>query len=277
MEKVVVVTGGNRGLGFEIAKDVRARGHAVVLVSRCADRGAEAKRTIEAACAGPPVRVVKGDLGSLDGALATGHALAEACAKIDVLVHNAGLWPSERRLDGRGFEEAFVVNHLAPFVLNHLLAPRLEASGGRVVLVTAGLYVAGRPTVERTPSGADFHAFRTYPSTKACALALVPRFGELLGARGITLNAVHPGVFRTGLGDRSGVLGAALSLVKMLWKSPSRGAQSVTRLAIDDAFEGVSRKLYLEYEEAELAAPANDLALAEALYTHAVRVTGLGA
>ena len=48
-------------------------------------------------------------------------ALLDACPRVDVLVHNAGLWPSRRVLTEDGLEAAFAVNHLAPFLLNHLL------------------------------------------------------------------------------------------------------------------------------------------------------------
>jgi len=277
VKKVVVVTGGNRGLGLEIARDVRTRGHDVVIVSRSFARGAAAARALEAASAGGEVRVVEGDLGSVDGVLETGGKLLARCPSIDVLVHNAGLWPSARRRDARGLEEAFVVNHLAPFALNHLLLPRLAERRGRVVLVTAGLYVAGRPSVERTPTGEDFHPLRTYPTTKACALSLLPRFSALFAAHGVALHAVHPGVLRTGLGDRAGALGAALSLVKRLWKPASEGARAVTRLAFDEAFVAPSGRLFLELEEASIVRPADDAELASALYAHAVGVTGVGA
>lgn len=277
MGKVVVVTGANRGLGFEIAKDARARGHEVVALSRSLARGEEAKRVLESAGPGPAVRVVDGDLGTVAGVAAAGAKLREACPIVHVLVHNAGLWPSARRVDEHGLEEAFVVNHLAPFALSHALLPRLAPARGRVVLVTAGLYVAGRPSIARTPSGADFDALRTYASTKACALALLPRLAERFTAHGVTINAVHPGVLRTGLGDRTGVLGALVSFAKRFWRPASSGVASVSRLAFDEGLEATTGALFLEHARSELAAPAADRELAAALWEHAVRVTGEGA
>ena len=73
-----------------------------------------------------------------------------------------------------GLEQAFVTNHLAPFLLNHELEPLLVASGARVVQVSAGLYVKGRADPARTPTGLDFHPVRTYADTKLCNLLLVP-------------------------------------------------------------------------------------------------------
>src|SRR5262249_8305093 len=140
-------------------------------------------------------------------------------------------------------ERAFAVNHLAPFLLNHLLARGL-GKGGRIVQVSAGLYIKGKVDLERTPRGDDFHAIRTYASTKLCNLLLLERFASLFGPSGITINALHPGVIRTGLGDRSGLLGLLLRGVKHLWKTPEEGARPVVRLALDPSLVGVSGKFF---------------------------------
>jgi NAD(P)-dependent dehydrogenase (short-subunit alcohol dehydrogenase family) len=73
-----------------------------------------------------------------------------------------------------------------------------------VVQVSAGLYVKGRADLGRTPTGLDFHPVRTYADTKLCNLLLVPRFAERWRHAAVIINAVHPGVIRTGLGTAGG-------------------------------------------------------------------------
>lgn len=160
----------------------------------------------------------------------------------DLLVHVAGVWPSEKVLTVDGLEQAFVVNHLAPFLLNHLLEAHLT-SAARVVQVSAGLAVKGRIDLTRTPTGEDFSALRTYATTKLCNLALTARWAERLTPRNVTYNAIHPGVIRTGLGDRSDPVGWLLRLIKRGWKSPTEGARGVLRLATDEALGGGDRWL----------------------------------
>ena len=224
----------------------------------------------------PALGAVAGDLASAREIRAAAAALLQACPRIDVLIHNAGLWPSRLERNEDGLEHAFVVNHLAPFLLNHLLEARLVEGQSRVVQVSAGLYVKGRPDPARTPTGEDFHPLGTYPTTKLCNLLLVPRFADRWRALGVTSNAVHPGVIRTGLGDRGGVLGYLLRAVKRLWKSPEEGARPVVRLALDPALAGVTGKYFHLEEEAPLQPVARDEALAARLWRQARELSGLG-
>nr|BFE78639.1 SDR family oxidoreductase [Planobispora longispora] len=269
-----MVTGGNRGIGYAVAAELLRHGCDVVLVSRDRGRGEAARAALTApGTAGP--RLVVGGLSSVRAVRATAEAIRELCPRLDVLIHNAGLWPSRRVLTEDGLEEAFAVNHLAPFLLNHELEPLLAASGARVVQVGAGLYVKGQADPERTPTGLDFHPVRTYADTKLCNLLLLPRFAERWRDAGVTVNAVHPGVIRTGLGDRGGPVGYLLKAVKLLWKSPEAGAGPVVRLALAEELAGRTG-LYFNLEQEEAPAPvAADAELAGRLWEQALELAGL--
>jgi NAD(P)-dependent dehydrogenase (short-subunit alcohol dehydrogenase family) len=266
----VVVTGANRGIGLAVARALALRGARVFLVARDAESGLRAERELSAV---GDVKLVPGDLSSARTTRAAARHIGDACPKIDVLIHNAGLWPSARVTNEDGLESAFVVNHLAPFLLNHLLAGAL-GRGARVVQVSAGLYVKGRVDPERTPRGEDFHAIRTYATTKLCNLLLLERFAERFAERGVTINAVHPGVIRTGLGDRPGLLGLLLRGVKQLWKAPDASAPPVVRLALTK--EPTNGRYFHLEEEMPLAPVARDRALSEILWNQAEALCGIG-
>ncbi|WP_068923337.1 SDR family NAD(P)-dependent oxidoreductase [Planobispora rosea] len=270
----VVVTGGNRGIGYAVAAELLSDGCDVVLVARDRDRGRAAQSALTAPGT-PGPRLVVGDLSGVRAVRATAEALREACPRIDVLIHNAGLWPSRRTLTEDGLEQAFAVNHLAPFLLNHELEPLLVSSRARVVQVGAGLYVKGRVDLDRTPAGLDFHPVRTYADTKLCNLLLLPRFAERWRDSGVTVNAVHPGVIRTGLGDRGGPVGYLLTIVKLLWKSPEAGARPVVRLALDEELAGRTGRYFNLEQEEEVAPVAADPELAERLWGQALELAGL--
>jgi NAD(P)-dependent dehydrogenase (short-subunit alcohol dehydrogenase family) len=272
--RTAVVTGGNRGIGYAVAARLLQGGCEVVLVARDRQRGESARASL-AARGGAGVRLVVGDLSCVRTARQTAAALVAACRRIDVLVHNAGVWPSRRVLGEDGLEQAFVTNHLAPFLLNHELEPLLVACGARVVQVSAGLYVKGRADPARTPTGQDFHPVRTYADTKLCNLLLVPRFAERWRHAAVTINAVHPGVIRTGLGDRGGPPGYLLKAVKLLWKSPDVGARPIVRLALADEVAGQTGCYFHLDTEQPLAPVAADATLAEQLWAQALELTGL--
>ncbi|HEX6245356.1 MAG TPA: SDR family NAD(P)-dependent oxidoreductase [Polyangiales bacterium] len=273
MRKTCVVTGANRGIGFAVARQLASAGHDVVLVCRDAVDGARARDTLVAA--GGSARMVHGSLASLRAIRDTARAIEGACPRLHVLIHNAGIWPSQRSLNEDGLEQAFVVNHLAPFLLNRLLEPRLAEQRARVVQVSAGLYVKGAVDLARTPRGDDFSAFKTYANAKLCNLLTLDHFAARWQPLGISVNALHPGVIRTGLGDRGDALGLLLRLVKRLWKTPEEGARPVVRLAVDPALEGVSGRYYELEQERPLQGHARDARLARVVCEQAEQLCGL--
>jgi NAD(P)-dependent dehydrogenase (short-subunit alcohol dehydrogenase family) len=252
--QTAVVTGGNRGIGYAVCEALVHKGFRVVAVVRD-----------EAAGVSAGVEVVRGDLADRRTVAALATALAERCDTIDVLVHNAGVWPTSLRRNADGIEESFAVNHLAPFQLNLALESRLR----RVVQVSAGLYVKGRVDPERTPYGSDFHRMRTYCDTKRANLLLVPLFVRRWQDAGVTIDAVHPGVIRTSLGDPGGALGVVLRLVKRRWAAPATGAAPIVRLAEET---GTGRYLNVDVEEPL----PDDPALARRLWDQALELTGAG-
>lgn len=254
--KTVVVTGGGRGLGRAVAERVVEDGHRVVILCRDREKGGQAATETGA-------RLLVGDLSDVAGVRGAAAALAESLGHIDVLVHNAGIWPSRREVNADGFEQAYFTNHLAPFLLNHLLEQRLD----RVVQVSAGLYATGRVDPDRTPTGEDFSGIRTYADTKLANLLMLPLWAQRWQDAGVSIDAVHPGVLRTGLGDRSGLVGMLLSGAKRLWNPASTGAGPVVRLIVS---RGTGRYFH-ETTEQKVKPLARDGALARRLWDDAVR------
>ncbi|MFC0104949.1 SDR family NAD(P)-dependent oxidoreductase [Kibdelosporangium aridum] len=254
MGMTAVVTGG-RGIGFAVAEELVRQDHKVVLVTRDRGRGEQA-----VAALGDQAELVVGDLSVLADVRAVAEEL-QRLGRIDVLVHNAGIWPTRLARTPDGFEQAFAVNHLAPFLLNHLVEAR------RVVQVSAGLYIKGRFDPARTPTGEDFHRMRTYCTTKLANLMMVPLFAE----RGLTIDAVHPGVIKTGLGDTTGLTGLIMKFVKRSWPLPAVGAEPVVKLALA---EGTGR-YFDRFTETPLAPVATDRALARRVWAQAIELAGV--
>ena len=102
--RTAVVTGANRGIGFAVAQRLGELGHRVVLVCRDRDRGQAARAAL-----GGAAELVVADLGSVPGIHAAAGRIAAACPDIDVLVHNAGIWPTRAR-HSDGLEQSFVTS-----------------------------------------------------------------------------------------------------------------------------------------------------------------------
>ncbi len=215
----VVLTGASRGIGGALAVAAARPGRRLVLLARPSD--ALRVTAARAAAAGAEVTTHPVDLRSRAGTTEVAEALAGSLPDGSTLVHCAGIWPARRALTEDGLESAFVVNHLSALWLQRplLAAGRLA----RILDVSAGLLVKGRVDAERSPTGADFSGLRTYCTTKLCrAVALRDTAAE---HPGLDVLVLHPGVVRTGLGDRAGLLGRLLGLVKRRWTDPADTAR----------------------------------------------------
>jgi short-subunit dehydrogenase len=217
----IIVTGASRGIGRALALELGLRTDTrLFLVAR----DATALQEVAQRCRN--AQVLPADLSSVANASELGLLLADRLQPGAVLVHNAGLWPSRRELTTDGYERAFAVNCAGPTAFQ---APLLAAGKlSRVMVVSAGMIAAGRFDPDRTPSGRDFSAFRTYASTKRhfaeATRALSAEYPD------VDFLVLHPGVVRTELGARSGVLGKVIALVKRSWESPESCARRLARV-----------------------------------------------
>lgn len=160
-EQIVVVTGGNSGIGLEIAKALGARGGRIILACRNMTAGERAAAIIkrELGCHTP---IVPGDnvnpaeryfvearhldLSSLQSVHRFAGQLMSEFERIDVLINNAGIVFGDPRLPTEdGFEQHSQVNYLAPFLLTQLLLPHLKkAEQGRIIFVAAHAHQAAK-------------------------------------------------------------------------------------------------------------------------------------
>ena len=266
-DRVCVVTGGNAGIGRAMVQALAQQQAQVVLVSRDKVRGETAVQEIRTTNPNANIELVVGDVGSIAGTRQLAQTLLARCPRLHVLINNAGVWPTKKEINEDGLEQGFMVNHLAPFMLNQLLRERLQASApARIVNVNAGLYVNGRIDLQKTPYGHDFHPIRTYASTKLCSVLCLPLEAAQLADSGVTINAVHPGVINTKLGAMRGPLGWLMKLVKRGWATPEQGAIAPVWLATAPEVANTSGHYFNEKEPMPLAETAQNAELAQQLW-----------
>lgn len=278
IDKTFIVTGGNTGIGKAIAQALAAKQAHVVIVSRDPQKGAQTVADIQKAADHDKVDLVVGDLGSILSTQQLADTLLERFPDIAVLINNAGVWPLKRQLNEDQLETAFMVNHLAPFILSNRLLPRLKANApARIVNVNAGLYVNGKVDLDKTPYGQDFSRMGTYANTKLCNVLFTRELSKRIEGSGVTVNAVHPGVIRTNLGETSGIMGALLRLVKRSWDTPEAGAKAPVWLAASPDVDGVNGQYFNLQEVTEVNDRAKDAELGQKLWDLSVSLAGIEA
>ncbi len=236
--RTVLVTGATSGIGLETARQLGRMGTRVVLGVRDPARGLAVAREI--ASAGGDAEVLPIDLGSFASVRAAAARFSDTHAGLDVLVNNAGIIASRRRLSVDGHELTWATNFLGGFLLTRLLLPALRRSARpRVVNVSSVGHAAGRLDWSDLELERSFRPFRAYANSK---LAQVLFTRELARREpDVTANAVHPGLNSTRIWRW---VPAPLVRLGELVLPPANGAAPVVRLVSDPALDGVTGRYF---------------------------------
>jgi NAD(P)-dependent dehydrogenase (short-subunit alcohol dehydrogenase family) len=181
----VLITGANRGIGLEFARQYAAEGWAVVATVR------EHSPELDAL----NVRVERLDMRNLDAVA----GFAERLDSLDLLVANAGTYgpkSPESGQEGEEWLETFAVNTVAPYLLAQSVLPLVERSEGKLIAISTKM-----GSIEDNTSG----GYIAYRSSKS-ALNMAWRSLAIDNRGKVTCAVIHPGWVQTRMGGRSAPL-----------------------------------------------------------------------
>lgn len=241
-DKTVLVTGGSGGIGRATALGLATMGARLAITGRDRERTEAAAREIRAA-GGGQVDVFVADMSSQSEVRRLADEVLGSLPRIDVLVNNVGGYWDTRHLTADGLERTFALNHLAPFLLTNLLLDRLNQSApARVVTVSSGGHSMGRIDFDDLGGERSYSGMRAYSQSKLANILFTYELARRLGAGGVTANALHPGMVRTGFGaEDSGSLQRLFTpLMRPFMKTPAHGAATSIYLASSKEIDGVT-------------------------------------
>lgn len=228
---VALVTGANKGIGLQIAKDLAARGLTVVVGSRDLEQGETAAKSV-----GPTARAVQIDVTDQASIAAAASRIRNEFGRLDVLVNNAGI--SHGDMPGKSFEEIRAADRLTVATLDEVRAlfetnvfgiiavtqamlPLLrESPAARIVNLSSS---SGSLTLNSDPANPHRSSFGAYSASKAAANAVTVAFAADLESAGIKVNAACPGFTATDLNNFRGartVVQAAREPVRLALLGP---------------------------------------------------------
>ncbi len=285
----VLVTGANRGLGFECARQLLADGHHVIVTARDAAKGKAALASLSAAGRGR-VELQLLDMASLASIRAFGERWEKEGRALDVVVHNAGVMQQSptRRVTGDGLEETLATNAIGPYLLTKVLWPSLlRAPAGRVLMVSSRLHLPGSrgesvrfdfddPQLER-----DYHPERAYKNSKLACLWVTYELARRSAATSVTANAVCPGFVPVTAAES--VRGFMWFMMKYLMPlapfatSLKDAGGSLKWCAVDPSIAGARAKFFAEKRELESSPESRDADKAARFCELAAKLCGLDA
>jgi len=278
-EKVVLITGGNAGIGKEAAVGMAGLGATVVITSRDEERGRAARQEIVERSGNSNVEVMPLDLASFHSIRFFAADVLARFDQLDVLVNNAGLILRRRTETADGFEATFGINHLGHFLLTDLVLDRLKACApARVVVVASGAHKGARRGLDfdDLQGESGYRWMDAYNKSKLANVYFARELARRLAGTGVTANALHPGFVRSEFG-RGGDLGSLYGwgikyLAGPFAISPARGARTTIYLASSPEVEGVTGGYFYKCKPATPSKVAQDDDAARRLWDESERM-----
>ncbi|TKS67359.1 Dehydrogenase/reductase SDR family member on chromosome X [Collichthys lucidus] len=245
--KVAIVTGGVRGIGYEVVRHMSRLGVHVIIGGRNEQEGQAAVRRICEEYKEAKVEFTKLDLASLQSVRQFVQSFKERNLPLNILVNNAGvmLVPEGRTEDG--YEQHFGVNYLGHFLLTWLLLDILKDSGkpgsfSRVVSVSSSAHRVGEIRLNDLNSCQSYSAHAAYCHSKLAQLLFSSHLHQELQHGGFPLSscAVDPGMVDTGLYRHMWMplYLAQRAIARLLFRTPAEGAATVLYAALSPDLEG---------------------------------------
>jgi NAD(P)-dependent dehydrogenase (short-subunit alcohol dehydrogenase family) len=196
-EQVVLLTGATDGIGKGTARELARMGATVLLHGRSQKKLDAVRQEIAAETANTRLQIYRADFSSLVEVRRLADQVISDQARLHVLINNAGIGAGargrqQRQMSEDGYELRFAVNHLAPFLLTHLLVPALRGDGpARVVNVAS----AAQQEIDFADVMLEkgYSGMRAYSQSKLAMVMATFEFARRFADRAIAVNCLHPG------------------------------------------------------------------------------------
>lgn len=207
--KVALITGANRGIGLETARQLGKQGVTVIIGSRDAKQGEAAAQKLRAE--GISTESIKLDVANEDDRCAAYKYIEQKHGKLDILINNAGVHLEKSASEGEAdqasktpletWRKTFDTNFFAPIALTQTLLPLIrKAPAGRIVNLSS---VLGSLTLHSDPSS-PIYDFKTpaYDVSKTALNGFTIHLAYELRGTKIKVNSAHPGWVKTDMGGK---------------------------------------------------------------------------
>ena len=275
-QKTVVLTGASDGIGAAAARQLTDRGHRLLLVGRSPEKTAAVAESVGA-------QHFVSDFARLADVHRLADELRGVTDHIDVLANNAGAVFGRRELTVDGIEKTLQVNHLAPFLLTHLLLDLVQAGEGTIVNTSSsGAKLLAKLDIDDLQNERSYRPSRAYGDAKLANILFTRGLQARYASTGINSVAFDPGNVRTNFASDS------TSIVRFVYRtplkrlfliSPEQGGANLTFFV--DGTPGTTWLPGRFYSQTALATPGQtnprifDDALVDTLWARSADLVGL--
>ena len=233
MKRTILITGSTDGIGKLVAKDFANEGHTVLLHGRNPEKLSATVSEIKTKSENDNVSGFVADFSDLLSVRQMVEEVKNSVTQIDVLINNAGIFPSPVEVTKDGFDIRFVVNYLAPYVLTEALIPLMQGStDARIINLSSAAQAA--VSLDALRGKLKLSVSEAYAQSKLALTMWSFRLAKQL--ENIAVIAVNPG---------------SLLNTKMVkeayghhWSPADKGSNILYDLAVSDQHKGVTGKYF---------------------------------
>jgi len=275
--KTAVVTGANTGIGKEIARELARKGMRVIMACRDLAKAQAARDEIARETGNSAIEIVRLELSSLEEVRRCATEISARAEKLDVLVNNAGVSVSSRRLTPDGIEWDLGVNHVGPFLLTSLLLDLLRRSApSRIVIVASGVHRRARLDFDAPQTEEGWSMLGAYSTTKLHNVLWCYELARRLAGPPPPPPRTTPGLVRSEF-HRSFTNQPLVFrlLLKLIGKTAAKGAETAVFLASDPSVEGITGTYYDKLKPVRSSPVTYDQSVAQRSWGLTERLAGL--
>jgi NAD(P)-dependent dehydrogenase (short-subunit alcohol dehydrogenase family) len=275
--KVILITGATNGIGLEAARALGRSGARLAIVGRSAAK-TEATAQMLRSETGADITPLIADLSRQTDIRALAADFKARFDRLDVLINNAGAYFNSKQMTADGFEMTFALNHLSYFLLTHLLLDVIkDSTPARIINVSSDAHRFGGINFDNLQGEQRFGGMIAYGQSKLENILFTYELARRLKGTGVTVNALHPGMVRTGFGKNNGpILTAVMTVMQGITGiSAEKGADTIVYLASSPDVSDVTGQYFVKRKAVKSSGVTYDTDSAARLWDISEALTGL--
>jgi retinol dehydrogenase 14 len=276
--KIILLTGFTSGIGKATAIQLAGTGATLGLVCRNLEKGEEVAHELVRSSGNSALHLFTADLSSQKEIRKVAEEIRSTFDHIDILINNAGAIQPKRILTVDCIETTFATNHLAYFLLTHLLLDLLKASpSGRIINLASEAQKMGTINFEDLNYQFGFTPIRAYSQSKLANIIFTYELSRHLAGTNITVNCMHPGVVRTNFGKTLDgfFIKLLFPLFRSFMRTPEKGAETLVWLATSDEAQRYTGMYFKNKKPIRSQSLSYDANITQRLWNISCRLTSI--
>jgi len=193
----VLITGATDGIGLRTAEELVKRGESLIIHGRNPFKLERVKKRLKEISPDAQIKTVICDFSDLE---ITKKAFSKVKHEdIKVLINNAACFDSEGIITKDGFGLTYQVNHLAHFLITHILFDTIISNAPSKIIIVASMAHASHVDFEALKNKRFSYGYSAYSCSKLCNILFALKLSRMLKDKNVSVNCLHPGVINTKL------------------------------------------------------------------------------